>query len=265
MSINRSRESVRARWARRFANLAIPVAILTALFHRTGLVETPSALASYVVAIVLGLAALGLGIGAVVAAFAGGRRGTGDALYAIAVGLAVLAPIGFAGYRLVDRPMINDVTTIPEAAPEFRAVRADRPDGANSIRYDPSQAEIQRAAYPAIRPLRANFVSEDVFFVAADLAADRRWLILDQTPPTADFAGRIEAVATTLFFGFRDDVIILVTTEPEGARVDMRSASRYGRHDLGANADRIDAFLRDLKTQLEVVSRTPAEPPPAEE
>lgn len=265
MSVDRIRESVRARWARRFANLAIPVAILTALLHRVRFIETPPALAAYVVAILLGLAALGLGLGAVIAAFKGGRRGTRDALYAIVVGVAVLVPVGFAGYRLVDRPMINDVTTDPDAPPEFRAARADRPEGANSIRYNPALAEIQREAYPAIRPLRANFVAEDVFAVADALVADRGWRILDEAPPTGAFPGRIEAVASTLFFGFRDDVIITVAADPEGARVDMRSASRYGRHDLGANADRIDAFLLDLKTQLEIVSRAPAGASPVEE
>lgn len=265
MSVDRTRESVRARWARRFANLAIPVAILTALAHRVRLIETPPALAAYVVAILLGLAALGLGIGAVVAAFTGGRRGTRDALYAIAVGVIILVPVGFAGYRLADRPMINDVTTVPDSPPEFRAARADRAEGANSLRYDPAQGEIQREAYPAIRPLRANFVAEDVFAVAAGLVADKGWRILDEVPPTEAFPGRIEAVASTLFFGFRDDVIVVVSADPEGARVDMRSASRYGRHDLGANADRIDTFLADLEFQLELLSRAPVETPPVQE
>ncbi|MEC7162978.1 MAG: DUF1499 domain-containing protein, partial [Pseudomonadota bacterium] len=55
--------------------------------------------------------------------------------------------------------------------------------------------------------------------------------------------GYIEATASTPFFGFRDDVIIRVTEDTGGARVDMRSASRVGLSDLGVNAGRIRDFM----------------------
>ncbi len=58
--------------------------------------------------------------------------------------------------------------------------------------------------------------------------------------------GRIEASATSAWFGFVDDVVIRVAESAQGTRVDMRSKSRVGRSDLGANAKRIEAFLADL-------------------
>ena len=55
-------------------------------------------------------------------------------------------------------------------------------------------------------------------------------------------AGTLEANDTTSFFRFVDDVSIRVTPAPGGSRVDIRSKSRDGRGDIGANAIRIRAF-----------------------
>ena len=46
--------------------------------------------------------------------------------------------------------------------------------------------------------------------------------------------------------GFRDDVVIRVSAAGAGTRVDMRSASRYGLSDFGANAARIRSLLDDI-------------------
>jgi uncharacterized protein (DUF1499 family) len=59
--------------------------------------------------------------------------------------------------------------------------------------------------------------------------------------------GRIEATDTTFWFGFKDDVVVRVTPQPAGSRVDVRSLSRVGGGDLGANAARIRAFLAAVK------------------
>jgi uncharacterized protein (DUF1499 family) len=57
-------------------------------------------------------------------------------------------------------------------------------------------------------------------------------------------AGIFEAVDTTFWFGFKDDVIIRVVSQGGGSMVDVRSVSRIGRSDLGKNADRIREFIR---------------------
>ena len=60
-------------------------------------------------------------------------------------------------------------------------------------------------------------------------------------------SGRIEAVATSFLFGFKDDMVIRVT-ETDGAQVkiDVRSKSRIGKSDLGQNAKRIRRFMEGL-------------------
>ena len=65
-------------------------------------------------------------------------------------------------------------------------------------------------------------------------------------PTLARRDGVIEAVARTPIMGFRDDVVIRVTPMGQGTRIDVRSASRVGSHDFGANASRIRSLLEDL-------------------
>ena len=59
--------------------------------------------------------------------------------------------------------------------------------------------------------------------------------------------GRIEATATTFWFGFKDDIVVRLAAEGTGSRVDVRSLSRIGSSDVGANAQRIRAYLEKVK------------------
>ena len=68
------------------------------------------------------------------------------------------------------------------------------------------------------------------------------WDIVASDPP----AGRIEATDTTFWFGFKDDVVIRIRPQGSGARLDVRSKSRVGRSDVGANAARIRRFRQAL-------------------
>jgi uncharacterized protein (DUF1499 family) len=82
-----------------------------------------------------------------------------------------------------------------------------------------------------------------VFAAAVAVARDLGWEIV-----AADAAeGRLEATATTRWFGFKDDVVVRVRPRPGGARVDVRSLSRIGVSDLGTNAARVRAFLARLR------------------
>jgi uncharacterized protein (DUF1499 family) len=60
-------------------------------------------------------------------------------------------------------------------------------------------------------------------------------------------AGRVEATATTFWFGFKDDVVVRVRSSGAGSVVDVRSVSRVGVSDLGANARRIGQILDGLR------------------
>ena len=152
----------------------------------------------------------------------------------------------------------NEILPDPKV-PDSEGIRARWPNYA-----DKSFAEIQagaeqdpeaeygegeeRPAYPPINPLMAERPASEVYAIALDLVKSEGWTIVSQTPATATSTGKIEATAETGAFGFRDDVAIRI--RPEGAgetRVDMRSVSRVGLSDVGANALRVVRFLDDLE------------------
>jgi uncharacterized protein (DUF1499 family) len=141
-------------------------------------------------------------------------------------------------------PPIHDITTDTEHPPEFVAVVARRDAGANPLEYGgPELAAQQKSAYPDIAPLTLAQPRDQAFGRALTAARDVGWEIVDAD---AD-AGRIEATDTTFWFGFKDDVVIRITAAEGGSRVDVRSVSRVGKSDVGANARRIRDYLVALQ------------------
>jgi len=136
--------------------------------------------------------------------------------------------------RLKTVPYINDITTDTEAPPQFSPPRP----------YQSHFAELQRIGYPALAPLHLPVLPAQAFARARAAAQAMGWEVV----AADEKGGRIEAVATTLWFGFKDDVVVRVAPSGAGSRIDVRSRSRAGRSDLGANAKRIQDFLAALTT-----------------
>src|SRR5262249_6181702 len=113
-------------------------------------------------------------------------------------------------------------------------------------------AEQQRTAYSDIEPDLTSSSAQEAYDAAMKVITKRKWHVVDARPPaaTAPRDGLIEAIARTPILGFRDDVAIRVRATQEGSRIDIRSASRYGRHDLGTNAARVRALIDDIDVVL---------------
>lgn len=140
-------------------------------------------------------------------------------------------------------PYIHDISTDTEDPPAFVAVLPLRADARNPPEYAGEEAAVQqREAYPDVRPLQLALPPGQVFDLALETARGQGWEIVAAVPEE----GRIEATATTFWFGFKDDVVIRIAARDGGSRLDIRSKSRVGRSDVGANAERIRAFLEDL-------------------
>ncbi len=137
-----------------------------------------------------------------------------------------------------DHPRIHDVTTDTVDPPVFTAAAKLRGDSANSLEIRPETLELQLAAYPDVQTLRTGITIEDAFDRALAVARELGWEIYRQDRN----AGVIEAVDTTAIMRFRDDVVIRVRSNAGGTLVDLRSVSRVGVGDLGANAERIRTF-----------------------
>jgi len=194
-------------------------------------------------ALFLGLGGAGLAL--VLLFFSKARRGRGAILAAaliIGIGTAWVPWSGYQKARSV--PPIHDITTDTTNPPQFVDIAPLRIDAPNPLDYAGEEvADQQRAAYPDIRPLELSQSTDQTFDRALQTARELGWEIVSAVP--AD--GRIEATATTFWFGFNDDVVIRITPAGAGSRLDIRSKSRVGRSDIGANAARIRDFVRDFQ------------------
>jgi len=140
-------------------------------------------------------------------------------------------------------PRINDVTTTPDAPPSFRAAARLPANRGRDMAYPPGNAARQFEGYPDLKPAARSGPPAGAYTAA--LAAARRmprWNVIAEDAE----AFVIEAVATTGLLRFKDDVVIEVRPQGSGSAVHVRSKSRLGRSDLGANAARIRAYLAEL-------------------
>ncbi|MCE2391319.1 MAG: DUF1499 domain-containing protein [Proteobacteria bacterium] len=178
----------------------------------------------------------------------GARRARILAVHGVLFGLLAFAVPWSHRYSAYNLPPIHDISTDLENPPGFVELLAERADAPNPSEYGgPEIASQQRAAYPDIAPLRFPDPPPRVFEAALDSAAQLGWRIV-----AADSGqGRIEASDRTFWFGFVDDVAIRLQPAEAGTRVDLRSVSRVGRGDAGANAARIRAFSERLRQALE--------------
>ncbi len=189
----------------------------------------------------------GLAIAALALVFLLIPRFRAGGIAALAAAIAIAAGVAYVPSHWLQTARaaaaINDVTTDTENPPAFVAVLPLRATAAVPAAYPGSEtARAQRRAYPDIVPLELAVAPAAAFARALDAATAMGWEIV-----AADAAaGRIEATATTPWFGFRDDIVVRVAPTPTGSRIDVRSVSRVGKSDLGANAKRIRAFLARL-------------------
>jgi uncharacterized protein (DUF1499 family) len=193
-----------------------------------------------------GLAAAVVSLIALVAAFAGPGHRRRAALLG-ALGLVIGALTAWVPWTWKQRaesvPPIHDITTDIEDPPLFEAILPLRADAPNPSEYGGDSIAVQqREGYPDLGPLTLDAPPETVFLRALEAARDMGWEIVESDPQR----GRIEATDTTMWFGFRDDIVVRVRSEGAGSRVDVRSVSRVGRSDVGTNARRIEKYLEKL-------------------
>lgn len=197
------------------------------------------------------------------------RQGWRSALIAVlipALGLGYLASVRD---KSADIPPIHDVSTRPDDPPAFSptllAQRAESPD-TNPIvsltvpvstleKYqgprfadmgDRTLGQIAAEAYPAVQPLVTPAAPDIAFAAAVAEARSQGWAIVTEDART----GTLNATATTFWFGFKDDVAVRVRPEGTGSVIDVRSTSRVGLSDLGANAARIESYLAGVEGRL---------------
>lgn len=232
--------------ARRLAALVVPILVMTSLGHHFAIVPSSATIPLISISYLLALAAVTAATAALIWIWYSGDIGVSDALAAYAYTLPILAGAGFVVYGVFVYPAIIDVQSDLDRPLLFWS--ASMPAHANARRPAP---EIQRAAYPEVSGRLYPVDLDRVFDEAEKLARARNWaLVLRMEPATGGFA-RLEYKARSPIIGYDEHVALHMRREAGATRVDMRSRSHFGRHDIGQNARRIAAFMEDLDDALQ--------------
>jgi len=251
------KEAYEGKWARRAAVFFLQLLILTVILHRFAGLGTPAAINLVLVS------AAGMAIAVVIAVISliriwfGGQTGAGQDFGAIAVGLIGLALPAFFAWKGAMLPPLTDIETSPSDPLRYTVLAEQRPADANPLTpATPEEAKLQAEAYADIGPMFLERSAPEVFALVNEAVGRLGWTVVVNETPGESGVGRIEATDSTLIMGFTDDVVVRVKGNDASTLIDVRSASRYGMHDFGANADRIRAFYGEVNTALEKGEKT---------
>lgn len=230
---------------------ALLVAVSGPLNRYTSIGFQVALLALAVGAVVLALGALLALVGSLAALAKGAPLAKAPATLGIVVALGLLGYL-FTWLRAgMGVPPIHEISTDLSTPPPFVAVvplrqqsgAVNPPEYVSEIPGRGGKTnvpEAQRKAYPDIQPaILPGVAPAQAFGRAEDAVRQLGWELVASVPDE----GRIEATDSTRFFGFKDDVVIRLRAEGGGTRIDVRSKSRVGVGDVGANAARVRRFL----------------------
>ena len=230
------------------AVLLLVVLVTSPLGYKLGLVPLQPSLVSLLIALVGG--ALVVLVGLIYLAMAVRANLVGDRnLLALAIVLGLL-PLFIVLPQMSKAqavPPIHDISTDTDNPPAFVAIVPLRADAPNPVEYGGSEAwpadklgSATREGYPDLEPLRTSMS-------VADAVSRTRAVLVEmglEIVATDVRSGRVEATATTFWFGFKDDMIVRVADDEGEVLIDLRSKSRVGQSDIGVNAERIREFIR---------------------
>lgn len=239
-------------WSRRLSLFALAVAGIGILLARGGL-DPASVYAIMGSSFSIACIAILCTGAAVIVIWRTGRRGTGLLMAGFFLALLLLAYPAFLAVQAIRLPVLSDVSTDLDDPPAFSRSQKALAARLNQTR-EPSSSESrqeQKQAYPLVQPVLLDLDAGEAYKAVLKAAASMHWQIVDQVPPAGSRlgAGHVDAVARGLVLGLADDVTIRIRPRASQTIVDVRSASRIGRHDFGENARRIQQFAQALRTE----------------
>ena len=224
-------------WPLRIAVAAAAAFVIGPLAAHFGIIPP---LGGFVVFVLAGVVGLFNSVAGVVVFRRGARR---RALTTIVLSEIPALLLIYASARGLGKPAINDITTDLEEPPNLLYAQSQPGNLGRDMVYPEAFKDVVRSAYPDLKPLALAEPPDGVFARAVRLAEERPgWEVGFVNSTSRVFEG----VVTSDLFAFKDDFVIRVRPDGTGSVVDMRSKSRDGKGDLGANAEHIRSFLRDL-------------------
>jgi uncharacterized protein (DUF1499 family) len=175
------------------------------------------------------------------------RAGRTQAVIGLLLALIVVIPILRIVFSTRQYPPINDITTDTTNPPSFEHAESLPANHSRDMSYKPEAAAAQKAApaYQNLAPLKLDGSPDDVYQRVEIIAGEfPGWQVTYRDPAKRT----VEGIATSTLFQFMDDFVIQVRPAPDrnGSLVEMRSKSRDGKGDLGANYNRIESFFQAL-------------------
>ena len=244
------RTSKTAIWSRWLGGLAVPLLVIPVLMHRLRLLTSDLFLVAITVAGIVALLAVGTALVALWRLWQSGDQGWNRALGGLVLGLLCLAPFAWYGNLALTYPAVTDIATV------------DR--GSMPLLFEPGTAAMppprllgpaeQAAIFPNVETRTYPLTPEQAYEVVLRLVTSLGWELRLQRPPEEAEPGRINAQIMTLP-GWREEAVFRIDADPEGSRVDMRSASLHALHDFGSNGRRIETFLSALDDEITVLLR----------
>ena len=184
------------------------------------------------------------------------RTGAAQAWAGLLAGVAMLALL-FLLAPAGGTPPIHDITTDVDDPPRFSALLRAADNQGRDLAYPHGAQEtpsLQRASYPDLQPILVAAPPAATLDRALRAARELGWEVVEvheigteSSGATAPVEPGFEAVDVTRVFRFTDDVVVRLRDEGARTRVDVRSTSRVGQSDLGANAARIRALRSALE------------------
>lgn len=247
------RYSPAAEWSRGIAAFSAVLLVTSALAHRYGLVEAVPFFWLLALSGALALCGLCLAVVGFVQIWEHGVAGLKAAALGLLLSLVALSPFAVSAYWLAIHPRLTDISTDLLQPPRLDHAAARRVPPMNPVRpIDREAARLQLEAYPELGGRRYEHAKENVAAAVEVLVAERGWKpVAPVQLPDAEGSTTLEVVARSFLMGFPSDVAIRIQDGGDATYVDMRSASRYGRHDMGENAERIKRFLNELDQRME--------------
>jgi uncharacterized protein (DUF1499 family) len=242
-----------ARWTTRIALFSVLLAGVALAAHRFGPMTTLTAFNLVGLSFVGAALALVLGLIASAVIWRTGCAGAFRVTLGMGLAVALLCwPVAFLpAYRSL--PHITDISTDSAQPPKFVELARLRGPGSNTSNYPAISAKLQAEAYPDLKPLIIDRPAEEAFEIVREAVFRQKMTIVREQPPEnkAGKSGFIEAVDRTLVMGLYDDVSVRVDGDATRSRIDFRSASRFGTHDFGRNAERMRRLMREVVARLE--------------
>lgn len=245
MRIYPQRHSSLALWSRRLAVFGLAVVVAGPVLARASILQPLQGLIVVGAGLVLSGLALTLALLSYAEIWRSGAIGLTRANLGFLVALATLAYPTLLIVRAYRLPAIADISTDLREPPAFSRSRSALDARKGHVPSEPpaETREAQRGAYPDIAPIILEMGPDEAYQLVLEAVAEMKWQIVDRSPPSARTgAGRIDAIERTTVMRFSDDITIRLRPLTNETRVDIRSASRVGKHDLGANAARIKRF-----------------------